>query len=287
MGQVWAGAEVRDDLRKEIGEKVDRMAKKGIVPKLVTVRVGNNPADRAYERGIEKSAAAVGISLEKHTMSQELAKEGLKGLLVDLAKDPKVDGILVFRPLPAGIDEGDLLDLIPLEKDVDCATDKSLSGVMLGRKAAFPPCTAEAVVELLKRKIGDEKGEFAGKDFTVVGRSEVVGKPLAMMLMGLNATVTVCHSRTRALEEKTKRADVVVAAMGRKNFLDRDYFKEGQLVVDVGINPTDDGITGDVDFENVKDIVKAVTPVPGGVGGITNTVLMKHVVTAADRRTRR
>lgn len=286
MAEIWRGSEIRDALRKEIGEKVDLMADDGIVPKLVTVRVGNDPADCAYERGISKAAEAVGVLHERRLLDEGVKTEELIETVTDVVKDQEVDGILVFRPLPEGISEAEVLKHIPVEKDVDCATDESLSQVMLGRKEGFPPCTAEAVVELIVRKMGDERGELAGKDVTIVGRSEVVGKPLAMMLMALNATVTVCHSRTRSLEEKTKNADVVVAAMGRKHFLGRKFFSDNQVVIDVGINPTEDGITGDVDFEEVKDVVKAITPVPGGVGGITNTVLMNHVVAAAGRRIR-
>ena len=245
------------------------------MPKLAVFRVGSREDDIAYERSIIKRFSAAGAAVEVMALSEDATQEELEAAVRRAADDESVHGILVFSPLPKKFNAGRIRMLIPAEKDVDGMTDASLAGVFRGDKNAFAPCTAQAVVEIL-RYYGMEN--LAGKRVTVVGRSTVVGKPLAMLLLGMNATVTVCHTKTADTAAECRRADVVIACAGQARMVTDEYMSAGQTIIDVGINADGDGICGDVDYAAAQSIVAAATPVPGGVGAVTTAVLLSHTV---------
>lgn len=269
------GAPVARAIMDKTAGEITRLAQAGIIPKLAVFRVGSREDDIAYERSIIKRFSAAGAAVEVMALSEDATQEELEAAVRRAADDESVHGILVFSPLPKKFNAGRIRMLIPAEKDVDGMTDASLAGVFRGDKNAFAPCTAQAVVEIL-RYYGMEN--LAGKRVTVVGRSTVVGKPLAVLLLGMNATVTVCHTKTADTAAECRRADVVIACAGQARMVTDEYMSAGQTIIDVGINADGDGICGDVDYATAQSIVAAATPVPGGVGAVTTAVLLSHTV---------
>lgn len=269
------GAPVARAIMDKTAGEITRLAQAGIMPKLAVFRVGSREDDIAYERSIIKRFSAAGAAVEVMALSEDATQEELEAVVRRAADDESVHGILVFSPLPKKFNAGRIRMLIPAEKDVDGMTDASLAGVFRGDKNAFAPCTAQAVVEIL-RYYGMEN--LAGKRVTVVGRSTVVGKPLAMLLLRMNATVTVCHTKTADTAAECRRADVVIACAGQARMVTDEYMSAGQTIIDVGINADGDGICGDVDYAAAQSIVAAATPVPGGVGAVTTAVLLSHTV---------
>ena len=251
------------------------------------MRCGENQSDLAYEWGAIKRAEATGIGIRQLTFPETVTKEELLQAIDALNEDPEVHGVLLLRPLPGHLkkDEGMICNRLLPEKDVDCMTDLSHAGVYTGKPLGFPPCTAEACMKILDYYHID----LTGKRAAVIGRSLIIGKPAAMMLIARHATVTVCHTRTKDIPSVTREADIILTSAGVLGFLTKDYVREGQVVIDVSINwdpakkDGKGGITGDAVFEEIEPVVAAITPVPGGVGSVTTSVLMEHVVTAAER----
>ncbi|MBO4366882.1 MAG: bifunctional 5,10-methylene-tetrahydrofolate dehydrogenase/5,10-methylene-tetrahydrofolate cyclohydrolase [Clostridia bacterium] len=278
----WRGKPVADRLTEELTNRITALRERGCVPKLMLLRVGERPEDLAYERGIRKRFASAGAEIDATVFPETVSQEELTEAVRSCNDDPSVHGVLLFRPLPGHLNEDGLLNVLKPDKDVDGMTAGNALRVYLGDKSGFAPCTAQAVLEML-----DANGcDVCGKHVVVVGRSRVVGKPLAMLLLARHATVTVCHSRTKDLQEICRQADILVACVGKARMIGSAYVKPGMIVLDVGINEDGDGICGDVDTESVAGIVSAVTPVPGGVGSVTTSVLLKHVVEQAERTAR-
>ena len=291
MAKLLLGKEVTDALNGKLQERTAALREKGVVPTLAIVRCGANPSDLSYERGATKRAELVGVNVVKFELPEDVTKEALLSKIDEINADDSIHGVLMFRPLPKHLkaDQNEICNRLDPKKDVDCMTDLSNAGVFEGRKdLGFAPCTPEACMEIL-----DYYGiDCKGKNPAVIGRTLVVGKPAAMMLMGKNATVTVCHTKTVNTAEIAKSADILVSAAGVLNSLTKDYVRPGQVVIDVSINwdPEKENskggkgaIAGDAVFSEVEPIVEAITPVPGGVGSVTTSVLMKHVVEAAER----
>lgn len=280
MAELFKGAPVSAALSERIRADVQALGARGVTPRLAIVRAGASPDDLAYERGASKRAAALGVETETVALPLDVTQERLLDELARLNAAPEVHGILLLRPLPAHIDEAAACNAILPDKDVDGVTNASLAAVFTGAPHGFAPCTAAACIALL-----DHYGvELAGKRAVVVGRSLVVGRPLAMLLLHRNATVTLCHTRTRDLAAVCREADILVAAAGREGVVGAAHVSAGQVVLDVGIHVREDGtLCGDVAFDEVEPVVAAVTPVPGGVGSVTTAVLLQHVVQAARR----
>ena len=280
MAMLLKGAEVASALNERISAEVRQLKENGVSPILALVRVGARADDLAYERGLMKRAEAVGVSVRQFLLPEDAGERELLDVVRRINGDAALHGCLIFRPLPKGIDDEKIRAALAPEKDVDGITDGSLAGVFAGAGRGFPPCTAQACIEVL-----DYYGfGMQGKNVVVIGRSLVVGKPVAMMLLKRNATVTICHTKTANMAETARRADLLIVAAGRAGVVGAEYVSPGQTVLDVGINFTPDGgMVGDVDFEAVESIVGAVTPVPGGVGTVTTSVLMGHVMEAAIR----
>lgn len=285
MERLLKGKEVADAIDEEILARTPSLYEKGLVPTLAIVRVGENPSDIAYENGAVKKAKKLGLQPEKFTCPADIAQEDLIAVIESINNDEKIHGILLLQPLPKSMDADAVRNALCAEKDLDCISDGSLSQLFLGRDTGFAPCTAEACIEILKHN----HIEIKGKKVVVIGRSMVIGKPVAMMLLKENATITICHTRTEKTDLETicQSADIIIAAAGRAGTLTADMVSPGQVIIDVGINFNEEGkMLGDVDFDPVSDIVSAITPVPGGVGSVTTTLLMKHLVEAAERTVR-
>ena len=259
--------------------RVDGLKEKGIEPKLTVVRVGAREDDLSYERGIYKRFDGVGAKVETIELPLSVTQEELEQVILSLNEDVSVHGVLLFRPLPKTLDEVRIKSLLAEEKDVDCLTSANDAHLFAGDKKGYPPCTPQAVMEILEHYDVD----LTGKKVTVVGRSMVVGKPVAMLLLAKNATVTICHTRTKNLQEECKNADIIVACAGVAKMITADFVREGQVVIDVGIHVVEDKLCGDVDYDSVAEVVDAITPVPGGVGSVTTTVLLKHTIMSAER----
>jgi len=272
--------EAARSIKEELAKKVQLLAAEGLRPKLGIIRVGARPEDISYEKGIMKNCESIGISCEVTVLSDDISNEDFMKALEAANSDRSINGILVFRPLPAHIDEDRARNMINPAKDIDCMNPYNLAKVFEGDDSGFEPCTPAAVMEII-RFFGIN---LQGENVAVIGRSMVVGKPLSMMLLKENATVTICHSRTKDIRSIVSRADIVVAALGKARAVGADYIKPGAVVIDVGVNGAPEGgICGDVDFEKVKDIASKITPVPGGVGAVTTLMLLKHVVEAAQQ----
>lgn len=263
----------------DLQERVEKLSKKGVMPKLTVVRVGAREDDLSYERGIYKRFEGVGAKVETIELPLTVVQEELERVIVTLNQDESVHGVLLFRPLPKTLDEVRIKALLAEDKDVDCLTSANDAHLFAGDKKGYPPCTPQAVMEILEHYDID----LTGKKVTVVGRSMVVGKPAAMLLLSKNATVTICHTRTKNLQEECKKADIIVACAGVPKMITSEFVREGQVVIDVGIHVVDDKLCGDVDYDSVSEIVDAITPVPGGVGSVTTTVLLKHTVMSAEK----
>lgn len=280
MVQVLLGKAVADVLTEELTERVAKLKDKGIEPKLAIVRLGEEADDLSYERGSLNRAEKVGVKVKVYELARDLSQEDLEQVILDINQDDSIHGCLIFRPLPQQIDEKRIAALLAAEKDIDGLTDGSLAGIFKGEASGFAPCTAEAAIAILKHY----NVELNGARAVVLGRSLVIGKPVAMMLLQENSTVTICHSRTKDIAKVAKQADVLIAAVGQAKMVNPDFCHSEQVIIDVGINVDEEGkLTGDVDYEAVEPLVKAITPVPRGVGSVTTSILMKHVVEAAER----
>ena len=280
MAQLLKGAEVVSALNESIRAEVSALADCGVVPTLAILRVGEKPDDLAYERGAVKRAETVGIGIRQISLPETVSQAELLFEIESINADDSIHGCLLLRPLPKHIDDERVRAALLPEKDIDGITDGSLAGVFAGTKRGFPPCTAQACIEILNHYNID----VSGKRAVVIGRSLVIGKPVAMMLLQKNATVTICHTKTKQLQEEAKRAEILVVSAGRAGVVGAEYVSAGQTVLDVGINFTSEGkMVGDADFQAVEHIVGAITPLPGGVGTVTTSVLMAHVAEAARR----
>ncbi len=274
---ILNGTELSNRIRSDIKKEVESLREGGVVPGLAVVLVGNDPASRIYVNRKKKACEETGIRFFEHTFEEDTAEDKLVSTIEELNRDEKVNGILVQLPLPEGFNQEKLLDRIDPLKDVD-GLHPFNTGKLLSGAPVFLPCTPAGIMELM-----EANGiSVAGKECVVVGRSNIVGKPAAVLLLLKNGTVTVCHSRTRNLEEVCRRADILVVAIGKPEFVNGSFVKEGACVIDVGINRLGDGkLAGDVKFEEVSRIASAITPVPGGVGPMTIAMLLKNTVKAA------
>ncbi len=291
MAKLLLGKEVTDALNAKLIERAAALKEKDVTPTLGILRIGENPSDLSYEKGASKRAELIGIEVKKFLLPEDASKEAVLSVIDKLNADPAIHGVLMFRPLPKHLkaDTDEICNRLDPKKDIDCMTDLSNAGVFEGRAdLGFAPCTPAACMEIL-----DHYGiDCKGKNAVVIGRSLVVGKPAAMMLMAKNATVTVCHTKTVNTAEICRNADILVSAAGVLGSLTKDFVRPGQIVIDVSINwdankPNAKGglgaIAGDAVFDEIEPIVEAITPVPGGVGSVTTSVLMKHVIEAAER----
>lgn len=281
MAELMLGKEVNVSLAGKITEKMDRASRLGISPCLEIIRVGERPGDLSYEKGAVKRCDSFGIKVKKVTFPETVTAAEVTAAIREANQDDTVDGVLLFRPLPRSLDASAIENELVPGKDVDCMTDLSMSGVFQGKDLGYPPCTAQAVMEILEHYGIDPKGKRA----VVIGRSNVIGRPVAMMLMQKNATVTICHTKTAGMAKIAQQADILIAAAGHAGTVTEDFMKDGQVIVDVGINVGPDGkICGDVDFEKAEKKASFITPVPRGVGSVTTSVLALHVADAALRR---
>ena len=275
--EVIYGDQLALSLRQEMKEEVAVLKEKGIVPKLVVVLIGDDPASKSYVSGKQKAADFIGIDSELITLDDTTSEQALLDLIEKLNNDESVNGILVQLPLPDQINEQAIIEAISPEKDVDGFHPISI-GRMLTQQDTFLPCTPFGILTMLQSK----NIEMAGKHAVIVGRSNIVGKPVGQLLLNEHATVSYCHSRTKDLKAMTKQADILIAAVGREEMIDASYIKPGAVVIDVGVNRTKEGtLTGDVDFEAAKAVASYITPVPKGVGPMTITMLMKNTIKAA------
>jgi len=278
MTMLMKGSEVAAAMKEKMLSQITSLKDRGIFPKLAIVRVGARPDDLSYERSALKKMESLGIACQVYEFPESIAQEDFEKEFAKINDDPMVHGILMFRPLPKHLNEEPIKKIINPFKDVDCMSPINLAKVFSGDETGFAPCTAEAVMEMLEHySIGIE-----GKRVTVVGRSMVVGKPLSMLLLKKNATVTICHTRTKDIQAECRKAEILVAAAGKARMIGADFVGENSVVVDVGINVDETGkLCGDVDFDNVAPTASYITPVPGGVGTVTTSVLANHVIRAA------
>ena len=282
MLKLIDGKALSAQLRSEIKEEVEKVKAKGITPGLAVILVGDDPASQVYVRNKEKACIAAGMHSEVYRLPQETSEEELLARIDKLNKDDNIHGILVQLPVPKHIDEDKVIDAISVDKDVDGFSPANVGALLIG-KEAFEPCTPCGCIELIKTT----GIEISGKKAVVVGRSNIVGKPIAIMLLRENATVTICHSRTKDLKKELQDADIIVAAVGKAGFITADMIKPGAVVIDVGINRMENGkLTGDVDQNTLKemDFDCYLTPVPGGVGPMTITMLMRNTLVSAKRK---
>ena len=290
MAKRLLGKEVNEALVASLQTRAAALKEKGVTPTLAILRLGENPSDLSYEKGATKRAEEIGVAIKNFILPETAAKEDVLAAIDEINADDSIHGCLMFRPLPKHLkaDQNEICNRLAPKKDVDCMTHMSNAGVFEGLDLGYAPCTPAACMEIL-----DFYGiDCKGKNAVVIGRSLVVGKPAGMMLMGKNATVTTCHTRTVNTAEICRNADIIVSAAGVLNSLTADFVRPGQVVIDVSINWDENkinakggkgGIAGDAKFDEVEPIVEAITPVPGGVGSVTTSVLMKHVVEAAEK----
>ena len=282
MAELLKGADVVAALGEKMKKDVEEMKGGGITPMLAILRVGERPDDISYEKGATKRCETIGVAVRNVVLPADVAQEALMKSVEKLNEDDGVHGVLIFRPLPKHLDEEAICAALKPDKDVDGITEGSLAGVFTGSGKGFAPCTAQACMEILDYYNIDCKGKRA----VVIGRSLVVGKPAAVMLMGKHATVTVCHTRTIDMQSVARNAEILIVAAGKMESLTKEFFSPGQIVIDVGINWNEEKgkLCGDVKFDDAEPIVAAITPVPGGVGTVTTSVLVSHVVEAAKKR---
>ncbi|MCQ2545584.1 MAG: bifunctional 5,10-methylene-tetrahydrofolate dehydrogenase/5,10-methylene-tetrahydrofolate cyclohydrolase [Clostridia bacterium] len=283
MAEILKGMPVAKAMTQVSAGRVEALKEKGIVPTLAIVRLGEKPSDMSYENGAKKRAEKTGVEVKQFVLPESTTQEELADVIKDINADDSIHGVLMFRPLPKHIDEKAVCEMLDPAKDMDGITSGSMAGVFMENGMGYPPCTASAVMEIL-----DHYGiELKGKKVTIFGRSLVIGKPVAMMVMGRHATITMCHSRTTGEDfaKAGQEADIVIAALGRAKMIDASKLGRDQVIIDVGINVDEEGnLCGDVDFDAAEPRAKAITPVPKGVGSVTTAVLMKHVVEAAEKK---
>lgn len=280
MAKLIDGKVISAAVKAEVAEEVSKLKEQGITPGLAVIIVGEDPASKVYVANKEKACEAIGMASYKYAIPENTSEAELLELIKKLNNDDKVNGILCQLPLPRHLNEELIINSIVPEKDVDAFHPHNVGKIMIGNYD-FLPCTPAGIMEMLKY----ENIDIEGKECVVIGRSNIVGKPMSMLLLHKNGTVTVCHSRTKNLKEVCRRADILVAAVGRANFVSADMVKEGAVVIDVGINRLDNGkLCGDVNFEEVEPIASYITPVPGGVGPMTIATLMKNTLTAAKKQ---
>ena len=279
MAKILSGKEVSARIKEKLKAEVAALTEKGVTPGLAVIIVGNDPASKVYVGRKEAMCAELGMYSEKYALPEDTAQSELLALIEKLNSDPNIHGILVQLPLPEPLDEKAVIAAIAPQKDVDAFHPVNVGKIMIG-DYDFVPCTPAGIMEL----IAESGVEVEGKNCVVIGRSNIVGKPMSMLLLHKNGTVTICHSRTKNLAEITRNADILVAAVGRAHFVTADMVKPGAVVIDVGMNRLEDGkLAGDVDFDAVEPIAAAITPVPGGVGPMTISMLMRNTLTAAKR----
>lgn len=277
MAKIIDGKKISQEIKDELKEKVAGLKEQGIHICLAVIQVGNNPASTVYVGNKKKACAYVGIESLAYELPEETTEEELLNLVKELNEKKEVNGILVQLPLPKHIDEDKVIKTISPMKDVDGFHPQSVGALSIGQKG-FVSCTPAGIIQLLKRS----EIEMDGKECVIIGRSNIVGKPMALLLLRENGTVTICHSHTTDLKEVTRRADILVVAIGKAKLVDADYIKEGAVIIDVGMDRDENGkLCGDVDFESVKDKAGAITPVPGGVGPMTIAMLMNNCVESA------
>jgi len=279
MANILKGADVVSTLNSRTTAKIEKLKERDITATLAIVRVGERADDIAYEKTATKRCESVGVAVKHIILPEDITQSKLSTNIIDLNIDDNVHGILLLRPLPMHLSDKEIRAVLKPEKDIDGITDESLASVFTDSGKGFAPCTAQACIEILDYY----KIDCAGKRVVVIGRSLVVGKPVAMMLMGKNATVTVCHTRTVDMSSVTRNAEILVVAAGQMEGITKEYFSPGQIVIDVGINWSDERgkLFGDVKFDDAEPVVSAITPVPGGVGTVTTSVLVSNVVKAA------
>ena len=278
MAKIIDGKAISAEIKEELKEKVAEYKKQGVEITLAVVKVGNDPASAVYVRNKEKACKYVGITSRTLALPEETTEEELLKVVNDLNEDKSVNGILVQLPLPKHIDESKVLLAIDSNKDVDGFHPVNVGKMVIGEET-FLPCTPAGIIEMLKRT----DVEISGKECVVIGRSNIVGKPMSMLMLKENATVTIAHSRTKDLKEVTKRADILIAAIGKAKFVTADYVKEGAVVIDVGMDRDENGkLCGDVDFDSVSQVASAITPVPGGVGPMTVTMLLVNCLRSVE-----
>lgn len=287
MASILKGAPVVAAMNERNAALCEQLKAKGVAPTLAVVRVGAREDDLSYERGVMTRCGKVGVEVKQYLLPADAAQDDLLKVIAEINADDAIHGCLLFRPLPKQFDDRTVRAALAPEKDIDGITDGSLAGVFTNTDLGYAPCTAQACLEILKHY----NVPLSGKRAVVVGRSLVVGKPAAMMLLGKNATVTICHTKTRDVQAVAREADILVSAAGVLKSLTKDYVRPGQIVIDVSMNWDPDkvtskgkgGMAGDAVFAEVEPIVEAITPVPGGVGAVTTSVLIGHVVEAAER----
>ena len=278
MAEILSGKEVAAALNDRIREAAESLRDRGIIPTLCILRVGEKPEDLSYERSAEKKCEKLSVRCIKRVFPADVAQEVLLDEIHRINEDDSVHGVILFRPLPHHLNKEIIENALSPEKDVDCMTDLSMAGVFTGKNIGFPPCTAQACMEIL-----DHYGiDCTGKRCVVIGRSLVIGRPAAMMMLRRNATVTICHTKTKNTPEIAAQAEILVATAGRARLVDDSYVGDGQIILDVGINVDENGkLCGDVDWSKAEGKASAITPVPGGVGAVTSSILLLHVVEAA------
>ncbi len=280
MAMLLSGKDVVATLNETLCARAAALRAGGVVPTLAIVRVGERPDDISYETGATKRCEKLGVAVRRFLLPQDAAQPGLLGVIDEINRDGGIHGCLLFRPLPSQFDEERVRNALAPQKDVDGITDGSLASVFASTDKGFPPCTPQACMEMLDHFGIDVKGKRA----VVIGRSLVAGKPAAMMLLKRNATVTICHTRTVDMPAVCREAEVLIVAAGRAGIIGKEYLSQGQTIIDVGIHVNGDGkLCGDVNFAEAESLAGAITPVPGGVGTVTTSVLVKHVIEAAER----
>lgn len=280
MAEILKGAPVAAALSERLVVRAEALKAAGVTPTLAILRVGAREDDISYETGAMKRCDKIGIAVKRYLLPVDCGRDQLLSTIQEINEDPSIHGCLMFRPLPRKEDEEAACNALAPEKDIDCITSGSLAGVFSGSNTGYPPCTAQACMEILAHYQYD----LTGKRAVVIGRSLVIGKPVSMMLQAKNATVTMCHTKTVDMPSVCRNAEILIAAAGKAGMVNADYVSPGQVILDVGINVNAEGkLCGDVDFEAVEPIVSAITPVPGGVGAVTTAVLAKHVIEAAEK----
>ncbi len=278
MAELLKGAPAAKAIIEDLIPRVEKLTAAGVVPTLAIVRMGEEGSQLSYQRNATRKCESIGARVLSFDLPESSSQEELLAMIESINTRRDIHGCLILRPLPGHIDERAVCEALAPEKDLDCATALSLAAVFSGRGAGYPPCTAQACLEMLDHY----RVDVAGKHVVVVGRSLVVGRPVSLLLQARNATVTMCHSRSVGLPELCRRADVLVVAAGKAGLIGAEHLSPGQTVIDVGINVVGDKLCGDVRFEEAEGIVAAVSPVPGGVGAVTTAVLAKHLVQAAE-----